>query len=581
MRLRLPLAVLLSMMFIVPPAASAPAQQLPVKEWTLIIWLDADNNLEGAGVHDMNEMETVGSTDDINIVVQMDRAEGYDTTNGDWTGTKRYYVTKDGDMATIGSKELADLGEVNMGDPANVINFTTWAIKNYPARHYLFDFWDHGGGFHGVCWDDKDKDNLDLYNVTESLEAMKKQLGRPVDLVGMDCCLMSGIEILYALKGTCNVAALSGTTEPNDGWPYDWILPALAMKPTMSPKELATEITQDYVNSYTDGKPDPQDTPTATMAAWDMRMVPNIFEQFDQLAMRLALKAFTWNAFLREVRANTQGYDPGHVAVIDVLNYPLYDIYDMCKEMLKPYGGPVMGFLLDDGVKQNLDYTMNDILGARVAERHGPQFPDAYGLTAYWPSGNTSALAGTPKTQYDARYDRIAFSKEQFWDDFLKAYVDMQNLPNTPPYVTIGFPVEDSKLDAAGGPVQVTGTAFDANAVSTVQVRVDSGKWRKASGTNGWEYKWDISKLSGKHTFSAMASDGITDSQVVSQTYDIKAAPSIGGQNPLVVYAGVGAVMVIGAVAGVLWMRRKGLGVRDILGKLKPSPAKEVEAESD
>ncbi|GAI87180.1 unnamed protein product, partial [marine sediment metagenome] len=41
-----------------------PITNLP--EWTVMVYLDADNNLESAGIDDINEMEWVGSTTDVN-----------------------------------------------------------------------------------------------------------------------------------------------------------------------------------------------------------------------------------------------------------------------------------------------------------------------------------------------------------------------------------------------------------------------------------------------------------------------------------------------------------------------------------
>ena len=37
-------------------------------EWTVMVYLDSDNNLESAGINDINEMEMIGSTSDVNIV---------------------------------------------------------------------------------------------------------------------------------------------------------------------------------------------------------------------------------------------------------------------------------------------------------------------------------------------------------------------------------------------------------------------------------------------------------------------------------------------------------------------------------
>ncbi|MEM2976856.1 MAG: clostripain-related cysteine peptidase [Thermoplasmata archaeon] len=537
-------------------------------EWSILVYLDADNNLEGAGIHDLNEMETVGSTPELNIIVQMDRADGEDTTNGNWTGAKRFYVTRDSDPETVSSRELADLGEVNMGDPATFITFAKLAVDNYPAKRYGVIFWDHGGGWYGACWDDKDDDYLDLANITECVRALRQHLGRDIDLVGFDACLMSGIEVLYALRGTCCAAALSGTTEPNDGWPYDWILPTLALRPSMTPEELAAEIVDDYVDSYTDGKEDPEDTPQATMSAWDMEKVESLFEHFNQMSMRLALRAMTYNAYLREVRARTQGYDPGHVVFLDITNYPLYDVYDFCEQFLSPAGGPVVGLLLDSGLKENLLGVQRSIELARIAERHGPRFPDGHGLTMYFPSGDSGVVPGTPRTQYDFRYDTLDFSRELFWDDFLKAFFDVRNLPNTPPYVKISSPADGSVLDASNRSVIVYGTAFDAGQVTAVQIRIDGGKWRTAEGREAWSYRWDISRLSGRHTITVRATDGLTESQEVSHTYYIRAASNPQRDyGPAMVAAGAFLILAAGGI--IFWARKRGVRLREIPERLR------------
>ena len=105
-------------------------------EWTVMVYLDADNNLESAGIDDINEMEMVGSTGDVNIVVQADRIPGYDISNSDWTNTRRYYIAQDFDPVQINS-EFNDLGELNMGDPQTLIDFTDWATINCPANRSL------------------------------------------------------------------------------------------------------------------------------------------------------------------------------------------------------------------------------------------------------------------------------------------------------------------------------------------------------------------------------------------------------------------------------------------------------------
>ena len=122
------------------------------KEWTFMIYMDADNNLEHAGILDLNEMEKVGSSDSVNIVVQMDRIDGTgypwdDTSNGNWKKTKRFFVIPDSDPDVINSFEVEDLGEMNMGKPATLDSFITWAKREFPARKYCLVLWDHGSGW--------------------------------------------------------------------------------------------------------------------------------------------------------------------------------------------------------------------------------------------------------------------------------------------------------------------------------------------------------------------------------------------------------------------------------------------------
>ena len=42
-------------------------------DWTFMVYMDGDNNLEAAALNDFREMAHVGSTADVNIVVQLDR----------------------------------------------------------------------------------------------------------------------------------------------------------------------------------------------------------------------------------------------------------------------------------------------------------------------------------------------------------------------------------------------------------------------------------------------------------------------------------------------------------------------------
>lgn len=116
----------------------------------------ADNNIEDAALLNLQQMAVVGSSPGLNIVAEVDRApSGTYTPPGTvllnlpaWTTAKRLLV-KQGSF-----QEMADLGEINTADPANLADFIRWGVKTYPAAHYMLVLWDHGGGWQGFGVDE-------------------------------------------------------------------------------------------------------------------------------------------------------------------------------------------------------------------------------------------------------------------------------------------------------------------------------------------------------------------------------------------------------------------------------------------
>ena len=43
-------------------------------DWTVMVYLAGDNNLDGAGAADLREMKKVGSSASVNVIAQFDRA---------------------------------------------------------------------------------------------------------------------------------------------------------------------------------------------------------------------------------------------------------------------------------------------------------------------------------------------------------------------------------------------------------------------------------------------------------------------------------------------------------------------------
>ncbi|MBU1914523.1 MAG: hypothetical protein KJ563_04945, partial [Candidatus Thermoplasmatota archaeon] len=119
--------------------------------WTFMVYMDGDNDLERVAILDFLEMAAVGSTPNVNIVVEFDRSRFYDTSYGNWNTTKRFLVTSG--MTPTAANASSDIGEVNMGNASTLVDFIDWGVTAYPANNYALVLWDHGGGWSGVCWD--------------------------------------------------------------------------------------------------------------------------------------------------------------------------------------------------------------------------------------------------------------------------------------------------------------------------------------------------------------------------------------------------------------------------------------------
>ncbi|NLG29406.1 MAG: hypothetical protein GX557_15970, partial [Chloroflexi bacterium] len=118
--------------------------------WLIMLYQDADDKVLEKDIYvDLNEAERIGSTDNIQIVTQIDRFTGGYADDGNWTGTRRYYVTQDRDLNRVGSQLIEEIGEANMADGDTLIDFCTWAIKTFPADKVVLIMSDHGMGWPG------------------------------------------------------------------------------------------------------------------------------------------------------------------------------------------------------------------------------------------------------------------------------------------------------------------------------------------------------------------------------------------------------------------------------------------------
>ncbi len=265
-------------------------------EWTILVYMTADCDLESFGVLDLVEMASVPHADSVRVIVQCDRAEeddpeaGYSGEElgslGNFTGTKRLLLGHDR------VEELADLGEVNMGDPSAFIDFVSWGFKTYPAKRTAVLFWDHGSGWPGYGGDDShDHDMLDLPELVKALpEALQRGGVDRIDLIGYDCCLMASLEVMRAVQPFARTFLGSEELEPGDGWHYQTWLPAVMSKPDLDAASLAKVICNSY-QAFFEKHKDPQmraEGRNLTLSVVDLDRVPAVVSSVEELGGALA-----------------------------------------------------------------------------------------------------------------------------------------------------------------------------------------------------------------------------------------------------------------------------------------------------
>ncbi len=270
-------------------------------EWTIMIFKNADNNLETCAVDDFLEIASVGSdaSAEVNIVVMMDLYDGLGNSYGTWSEARRGLINS-GDVPNNAWGE--SLGEQDMGNPAVLSGFITWAADTYPADKYALVVWNHGNGwdsddfvkrtpplYRAISYDDTSGNHLNALELRTALEngvAGSSNIST-INLIGMDACLMGMMEIAYEIRGCGLVMTGSEKTEPGDGWPYDTVLDALVTTPTMTPAQLGELVVDEYGVSYLGEE---------TQAAVDLTQMDTLAAELDTLAQTIVTEDSDWFA---------------------------------------------------------------------------------------------------------------------------------------------------------------------------------------------------------------------------------------------------------------------------------------------
>jgi len=339
------------------------------QEWTVMVYMMADNDLYSYALGDLNELQKASSGSGVNFIVQIDSDQG----------TKRLAVRHNR------IEVLGYLGFLNSGDPSVLGEFGKWAVESYPAKQYSLILWDHGNGWSKkskyIGYDNQYADYLSVADgeLRQAISSISSCIGRPIDIVGFDACGMQCAEVLFELKDKARFVVGSQTTFPATGIPYNI---AFAGLETLTPEMVSRQIVNACSMAY-DG------TTEIAFSAVDVE--------------RLSSWAEACKRWINDNASTITGIPP---AIIDsVQAFPLFDACDAIS-IFDKFGTYINGPAKTEWL------LLRDSLQKCVITNYGSSFTyqNASGLSVWFPGNEYGFMSLSQK------YWQLYWTRNSDWD---------------------------------------------------------------------------------------------------------------------------------------------------------------------
>jgi hypothetical protein len=267
------------------------------------------------------------------------------------------------------------------------------------------------------------------------LNTVKKDtLKRKIDILGMDSCLMSMVEVCYEVRKSVELLVGAEGYEPETGWPYQQIFQDLNDNATMGANQLANLIVDKHIEYY-------QNFATAGLSidqsVCDLTQIDELAEAIRKLAQtmidNLSNPAVQNAILLAHWRAQSykseQYVDLWDFCDLLQASRPVKEIANACLEVQK--------------IVKNV---------VRHSAYYGPAFQHSHGISIFFPWKDSGTLQ-----QY---CEGLSFAKETKWGAFLQEYVQqtqrrMRGDQRTTPDAPLDKSLEEVKITAAASPLVI------------------------------------------------------------------------------------------------------------------------------
>lgn len=397
--------------------------------WTVLIYMQAANNLQPYSLQNVAQLASVGSSADLNIVLQWKQIPSSFSSNCNgacapsFYGVRRYLIhqqstavqnaiannsdttgllsdrlpdpTNTTTVNTAGFKDaLPDSngkvnGTLDMGSWQSLRDFVQWGTKTYPADNIALVIWDHGSGWRNVyrsvgkkgaqragtravAQDDETQDEIETWEIPGALAAATQ----PIDMLILDCSLEQMTEVAYEVRNSARLMMGSEESPPGPGYPYDkWLGHLKTNIASYSACDLGHTIIQDFVTNPAYVNDTQQYANELTQSMLDLTQMSSLATAVNNFGTVLGGHVLDQATILLAARNNAQHY----AAPSYIDNKDLYDYADHVRT--------TTGASDLQQAALNVQNALTGANGAILDAAHGPSGQTgSHGLAIYVPA---------------------------------------------------------------------------------------------------------------------------------------------------------------------------------------------------
>ncbi len=379
-------------------------------KWTVLVYLNAANDLYTYSSLNMNQMEKVASNPNVRFVVQWKQSKSV-FSGSTFDGVRRYLVKSDPSGAvTTNGTIVSDIVQNNlrdsngnaldMGDPDTLKDFIAWGKANYPADRYCIILWNHGNGWkrsgdeeatRAFSYDDQYGTSI------KSWETDQAFAGQHFDILAWDASLMQMMEVAYEVRNHADYVVGSEESPPGEGFPYHLIFDNFRDNPDGATDVLASAFVQGMQEQAAPGGI--YEFRKITQSVIETAKLNAVATAISDLASDMVTNNLAIASQIQSIRNAAQSYSPGATRVYR-------DLYDVCLRIEADNTIPGSIRLKATAVRA----AIND---AVKYEYHNAQSPNSHGISIDFSSNGSFAA-------YRSDYLRMKFAADTTWDQWLE-----------------------------------------------------------------------------------------------------------------------------------------------------------------